>query len=127
MTTITQALLLFADIYPEHTAQCLDLVKHIELGDRELYTKKAQQFISRNIDSAPDVPQDVRARIMEALGSANPHRLVSLSEYAEMHGKNPANIRQRIIRGNLPAVKSASTWLIYADEPLIDKRRKHED
>lgn len=53
--------------------------------------------------------------------------LISIAEYAEQHGKHPDNIRQRILRGNLPAVKIGRNWVIDSDTPLIDKRTKFED
>lgn len=53
--------------------------------------------------------------------------LISIAEYAAMHGKHPDNIRQRILRGNLSAVKIGRNWCIDSETPLIDKRTKSED
>lgn len=52
---------------------------------------------------------------------------ISIGEYAAKHGRNPDNIRQRILRGNLPAVKIGRNWCIRSDTPLVDKRTKSKD
>jgi hypothetical protein len=45
--------------------------------------------------------------------------LVSLQEYAELHGKKPDNVRQKIHRGGFEtAVKSGGTWMIDSEEPF---------
>lgn len=49
--------------------------------------------------------------------------LIPLKEYAERVGRDPATIRQRILRGTLPgAVKIGRDWLIPADTPYEDQR-----
>lgn len=48
--------------------------------------------------------------------------MITLSEYAERHGKNLANCRQKIARGSLNAVKSGGIWLIDENEPYEDHR-----
>lgn len=50
--------------------------------------------------------------------------LISITEYAARNGRNPATIRQRILRGTLPAVKIGRDWLIEEDTPLTDTRIK---
>ena len=45
-----------------------------------------------------------------------PDNLISLAEYADLHGISPATMRQRIMRGLHPeAVKIGRNWLIPAD------------
>lgn len=53
--------------------------------------------------------------------------LISIAEYAAKHDKHPDNIRQRILRGTLPAVKIGRNWCIDSETPLTDKRTKSED
>lgn len=49
--------------------------------------------------------------------------LLTLPEYAAKVGRNPANVRQKILRGHLPgAVKMGRDWFIPADAPYDDNR-----
>lgn len=51
--------------------------------------------------------------------------LISLAEYAELHGKNPATVRQKVLRGGFKtARKIGRNWVINRDEPYIDNREK---
>lgn len=51
--------------------------------------------------------------------------LISLVEYAERHGKNPANARQMAARGSFQtARKIGRNWVIEDDEPWPDRRLK---
>ena len=51
--------------------------------------------------------------------------LISLSEYAALHGRDPSTIRQRVLRGLSPsAVKIGRNWCIDSEEPLEDTRIK---
>lgn len=50
--------------------------------------------------------------------------LISIPEYASRVGRDPATIRQRILRGALPAVKIGKQWCIEEDTPLVDHRQK---
>lgn len=50
--------------------------------------------------------------------------LISLAEYAKKHGRDPATIRQRCLRGCFEtARKIGRNWVIDDAEPLIDNRR----
>ena len=50
---------------------------------------------------------------------------ISLAEYAEIHGIDPATARQRAIRGAfITARKIGRNWVIDRNEPLIDHRQK---
>lgn len=52
---------------------------------------------------------------------------ITLKEWAERHGIDPATARQRALRGAFQtAEKLGRIWIIKADEPLIDHRRKEE-
>lgn len=52
---------------------------------------------------------------------------ISLAEWAEAHGIDPATARQRAGRGAFDtAVKIGRNWVIDKDEPLIDRRYKKE-
>ena len=54
--------------------------------------------------------------------------LISIAEYAQMHGVTPDTVRQKILRGNLPeAVKIGRNWCIPEDAPYIDNRKKSGD
>lgn len=49
--------------------------------------------------------------------------LIPIKDYAEMHGIDPATVRQRILRGAMPgAVKLANSWFVPRDLPLVDNR-----
>lgn len=51
--------------------------------------------------------------------------LISLVEYAERHGKNPANARQMAARGSFQtARKIGRNWVIEDNEPWPDRRVK---
>ena len=51
--------------------------------------------------------------------------LIPLKEYAEKVGRDPATIRQKILRGKFPkATKIGRDWLIPADTPYEDQRIK---
>lgn len=51
------------------------------------------------------------------------NNLIPIKEYAEMHGIDPATVRQRILRGAMPgAVKLANSWFVPRDLPLTDNR-----
>ena len=65
--TITQALLLYAEHDNLYTGECLELVRHIELGQRQLFSRKAVQFLARRLEEGDAFPEDARARIQEAI------------------------------------------------------------
>lgn len=65
--TITQALLLYAEHESQYTGECLELVRHIELGQRQLFSRKAAQFLTRRLEEDDAFPADVRARIQSAI------------------------------------------------------------
>ncbi len=51
--------------------------------------------------------------------------LISLPDYAAMHGKNPANARQMALRGSFQtARKIGRNWVIDSEEPWPDRRIK---
>lgn len=50
--------------------------------------------------------------------------MITLKEYAERIGRDPATVRQKVLRGKLKAVKIGRDWLIDEDEPYIDHREK---
>ncbi len=52
--------------------------------------------------------------------------LISLAEYAELHGVKADTVRQKILRGNLKAKKIGRNWVIDKNEPYIDNRKKEE-
>ena len=50
-------------------------------------------------------------------------RLLKLADYAAKIGRDPANVRQKILLGGLPsAVKMGRDWFIPADAPYEDNR-----
>ena len=54
--------------------------------------------------------------------------LISLKEYAERHGRNPATFRQKALRGGFQtAQKIGRDWMIDEDEPYVDKRIQSGD
>lgn len=54
--------------------------------------------------------------------------LIPISEYAARIGRDPATVRQKILRGALPgAVKLGRDWFIPADAPYTDSRLKTGD
>lgn len=122
--TITQALLLFAEYAPRYTEQCLDLVRHIELGDRELFGRKARIFLEAHLDEDEAFNGGAKQAIREAIGHDDDEQdLIPIKDYAAMHGINPATVRQRILRGAMQgAVKMAGSWFVPRDLPLIDNR-----
>ena len=51
--------------------------------------------------------------------------LIPIGEYAARIKRDPATVRQKILRGALPgAVKLGRDWLIPADAPYTDSRVK---
>lgn len=61
--TVTQALLLFAEHAPYHTEQCLELIRHIELGDKDLFSRNGIQFLSAHLEEDPDFPVEVQQQL----------------------------------------------------------------
>lgn len=54
--------------------------------------------------------------------------LITLKEYAERHGRNPATFRQKALRGGFKtAQKIGRDWMIDENEPLEDLRVKSGD
>lgn len=52
------------------------------------------------------------------------NELISLAEYAKLHGVTQDAIRHRVHRGALKAKKIGRNWVIDKDEPYIDDRIK---
>lgn len=50
--------------------------------------------------------------------------LISVKEYAAIHFVDPATVRQKILRGNLPAEKIGNSWGIRRNEPYVNHRWK---
>ena len=48
--------------------------------------------------------------------------LLSVKEYAARIGRSPVSVRQKILRGTLPAQKIGRDWLIDEDMPYEDGR-----
>ena len=65
--TITQALLLFSQHVPWAAAQCLEIVRHIELGAKDIYTTKGVQYIIRHLHADQDCPKSVQEQIEKAI------------------------------------------------------------
>lgn len=50
---------------------------------------------------------------------------ITLKEYAEKHGKNPATVRQKALRGGFKTARRVGRdWVIDADEPYIRQSKK---
>lgn len=53
------------------------------------------------------------------------NKLLSVSEWSSLHGKDPGNVRRMIQQGRIPAQKIGNQWVIQADvQPPEDKRVK---
>ena len=65
--TITQALLLFSQHVPWAEAQCLEIVRHIELGAKDIYTTKGVQYLAKHLHADPECPQTVQEQIDKAI------------------------------------------------------------
>ena len=65
--TITQALLLFSKHVPWANAQCLEIVRHIELGAKDIYTTKGVQYLAKHLHADPECPQTVQEQIDKAI------------------------------------------------------------
>ncbi|MCD8053535.1 MAG: hypothetical protein LUF00_05755 [Lachnospiraceae bacterium] len=51
--------------------------------------------------------------------------LITLKEYAQIHGRAPVSVRQLAARGGLKtAVKMGRDWLVDSEEPYPDGRTK---
>lgn len=51
--------------------------------------------------------------------------LLSVSQWAALHGKDPGNVRRLIAQGRIPAQRVGNQWAISADvQPPEDKRVK---
>jgi hypothetical protein len=54
--------------------------------------------------------------------------LISIAEYAKLHGRSHATVRQRILRGAFKtARKIGRNWVIDSEEPYTDGRLKSGD
>lgn len=65
--TITQALLLFSKHVPWAAVQCLGIVRHIELGSKDIYTTKGVQYLAKNMHADLDCPKTVQEQIGKAI------------------------------------------------------------
>lgn len=52
------------------------------------------------------------------------YNYIPLKDYARLHNANPANVRQKILRGTLAGEKFGSEWFIDKNQPYDDKRKK---
>lgn len=50
--------------------------------------------------------------------------LIPIKEYAEQHGVKADTVRQKILRGNLEAIKMGRNWMIDKNTPYKDCRKK---
>lgn len=51
--------------------------------------------------------------------------MITLTEYAKMHGKDPSTVRQKALRGGFEtAQKLGRDWVIDKEEPYLDGREK---
>ena len=50
--------------------------------------------------------------------------LISIAEYAEMHGVKADTVKHKILRGNLEAIKIGRNWCIDKNTPYADNRVK---
>lgn len=50
--------------------------------------------------------------------------LIPIAEYAKMHDVKADTVRQKILRGNLQAIKMGRNWMIDKSTPYEDCRRK---
>lgn len=54
--------------------------------------------------------------------------LISLVEYAKIHGRDPATVRQMALRGGFQtARKIGRNWVIEDSEPYPDHRKRNDD
>lgn len=52
--------------------------------------------------------------------------LISLAEYAKLHSRSHATVRQRVLRGNFKTAKKIGrNWVIDSEEPYTDNRQKN--
>jgi len=51
--------------------------------------------------------------------------LISLKQYAELHSVDPATVRQKILRGNLEAVKIGRDWMVDKNLKYVDFRKRN--
>ena len=65
--TMTQALLLYAEHDSTRAGECLELVRHIELGQRQLYTRKAAQYLTRLLEEDENRAASVREKLFAAI------------------------------------------------------------
>lgn len=58
-------------------------------------------------------------------GKSTYPKLISISEYAALHGKAAISVQQKARRGGFKtARKIGRNWVIESDEPYTDRRRK---
>ena len=51
--------------------------------------------------------------------------IISLAEYAQLHGKDESTVRQKALRGGFKtARKIGRNWVIDKNEPYTDNRRR---
>lgn len=58
---------------------------------------------------------------------SSPVEYVTVKEYADYHGVSPVSVRQKITRGNLPAIKDGRDWKIDKNEPYLDYRKSNKN
>lgn len=70
---------------------------------------EAAAIIEGELELERNADQEAHAEVMLILERG---REIPLAEWARKNGINPANARQRALRGNLPAHKVGNVWLI---------------
>jgi len=113
------------DYFIERVTSPMEKDGEIYLVRQEIATVCAAQY---NPTAASYRKDSVIYAENEMVGRFGPEEdLITLKDYAATHSVSPATVRQKILRGNLPAVKMGRDWLINKDEPYADKRKKDID
>lgn len=79
----------------------------------ELTDKQFQEISKGLLEYQKKMPDSTMAEFIVELTKRNSEReLISLAEYSRLTGANPANLRQKIARGTLKAIKIENKWYI---------------
>ena len=96
----------------------------VELVKQYIFDNSHDEYLDREItDDGIDFDEFQYCNFIARPITGN--NLISLAEYAEIHGVTPDTVRQRANRGVFKtARKIGRNWVIDKNEPYIDNRRK---
>lgn len=90
----------------------------LEINDKE-FSEIRKGIEQSDYDTLSDY---LISLVKKDLSKNNLNNMLPLKEYAEKIGKTPDTVRQKILRGNLPAIKIGNQWMIKENQKYQNKQ-----